>query len=118
MSRCSPLRIRVVQGSPIVVGNTTLIPLARLVSWGWRQATVTRRGFGGQGCAGCLLIPTAVIEHRGDQSQQNDSGRRISIPDRTGQALLAMAGAGLAVALLSVLVEAFVLSARVDKKGR
>jgi len=72
---------------------------------------VTKRGFGGWGWAWGLLIPRAVIEQRGDRRQ------RIPIPDRTGQALLAMASVGLAVALLSILVQMLAQSFSAERKG-
>ena len=111
MAKNSPLNIQTLEGSPISIGDTTLIPQAQLVTLGQRQGNVTKRGFGGWGWAWGLLIPRAVIEQRGDRK------RRIPIPDRTGQALLAMAIVGLAVALLSILVQMLVQSSSAERKG-
>jgi len=111
MAKNGPLHIQTLEGSPISIGETTLIPQAQLVTLGRRQGSVTKRGFGGWGWAWGLLIPRAVIEQRGDRRQ------RIPIPDRTGQALLAMAIVGLAVALLSILVEMLAQSFSAERKG-
>lgn len=112
MARIGPLRIRTLEGSPITIGDATLVPQALLITYGRRQGWVTREGFGARGWACGLLIPRALIEQRGDQSRHPPSVRRIPIPDPTGQALLAMAVAGLAVVLLGILGQVLVPSPR------
>ncbi len=99
MARIGPLRIRILEGSPITVGDTTLVPQAQLITCGQQQGWVARKGFGARGWACGMLIPRTVIEQRGDQSQ------RIPVADPTGEALLAMLMVGLAVALLCMLVQ-------------
>jgi len=99
MLRKGPLHLQALEGAPITIGDRTLIPQAQLVTWCRRRGTVTARGFGGSGWACGLLIPKAVIERRSGQE------RRIPIPDRTAQALMAMAVVGLAIATASALVQ-------------
>ena len=99
MARYGPVRIQALEGSPTTIGEITLIPRACLVTLGRRQASVSRERFGGWGWAWALLLPIAVIEERSGRR------RRIPLPDRTGQALLAMAVVGLAVVLISILAE-------------
>jgi hypothetical protein len=98
------LRIRTLEGTPITIGDRTLVPQAQLVTCGRRRASVTRGGFGGQGWACGLLVPSGLIEQLGDRSHGTSSLRRIPISDRTAQALLAMAVVALAVALFCILV--------------
>jgi len=111
MANNAPLHIRTLEGEPIIIGETTLTPQAQLVTLGRRQGKVTKRGWGGCGWAWGLLIPRAVIEECGERKQ------RIPIPDRTAQALLSMAIVGLAVALLSVLVQMLSHSFSAERKG-
>lgn len=117
MARHGPLRIQSLEGSPITIGETTLIPQAQLVTWGRRRGTVTRHGLGAWGWACGVLIPRAVIEQRGGQGQRTASICRIPIRDRTGQAVLAMAVVGLAAAVVSILVQMFILSVWAEGKG-
>jgi hypothetical protein len=112
MARIGPLRFRTLEGSPITIGDATLVPQALLITCGRRQGWVTREGLGARGWTCGLLIPRALIEQRGDQSRRPPSVRRIAIPDPTGQALLGMAVAGLAVALFGILVQVLVPSPR------
>jgi hypothetical protein len=111
MARNGPFQIQALEGSPITIGETTLIPQAQFISMGHRQGEVTKRGWGGWGWAWGLLIPRAVIEQRGDRE------RRIPIPDHTAQVLLVQAAIGLAVALLSILVHILVQSFSAEGKG-
>jgi len=111
VARIGPLQVQTLEGLPITIGETTLTPQAHLVTLGRRQGSVTRTGFGAWGWACGLLIPRAVIEQRRDRTQ------RLPIPDRTGQALLAMAIVGLAVALLSILVQVLTQPFAAERKG-
>jgi len=83
-----------IEGSPIPVGEKTLTPVARVVSFGRRQATVGTRGMGGYGGGLVWIKPVAVVEH------SPDGTRRLPIPDATGAALLRL----FTVALLIPLV--------------
>lgn len=111
MAGIGPLRIQTLEGEPIAIGEITLIPQAQLVTLGRCQGSITESGFGGWGWAWGLLIPRALLEKRGG------SRRRIPIPDRAARALLSMALMGLAVALLSVLVQMLVQSLSTGRKG-
>lgn len=107
-----PLRIRTLEGSPISIGDTVLIPEVNLITLSQRRGSVTRRGLSGWGWAWVLLIPKAVIEYRADRSDGRDRGQRIPIPDRTGQALMVMTAVGLVVAMLCVSVQMITRSHR------
>jgi len=111
MARIGPVHIQTLEGEPIAIGETTLIPQAQLITLGRRRGSVTKSGFGGWGWASALLIPKAIIEERGG------SKRRIPIPDRTARALLSIALVALAVALLSILVGVLVQSLSTERGG-
>ena len=117
MADTGPLHTRTLEGSSITVGSRTLVPQAQLVTFGRRRASVTRTGFRGQGWAFGLLIPSALIEQRGDPGQGTVSHRRIPIPDQTGRTLLAMAVVALAVALFCNLVDRHLLSPSHASRG-
>ena len=96
------LRIRTLEGSPISVGDMTLVPQALHIALGQRRGRVTGRSFGGWAWACGALIPKAVLQ------QRDGAGKRVPIPDPTGQALACMGIAAFAVLLLSLLVRKLV----------
>jgi len=76
-----PLQVKTVRGEPIRVGDRTLIPVVRVVSFGRAQATIRRGGYSGWGWGFAWIRPVAVIEEapRGQ--------RRIEIVDGTAVAV-------------------------------
>ena len=71
----------VVQGEPVQVGDRELVPLVRVTTHLRRRAFVGTDRTSGDGWGFVRLRPVAILE-------RSETGeRRLSIPDRTAQAL-------------------------------
>lgn len=81
MAKVGPLQVKTVHGEPIQVGDWTLIPVVRVVSFGHAQATIGRSGYSGWGWGLAWVRPVAMLV---DSSQRQ---RRIRIVDRTSAAV-------------------------------
>lgn len=93
-SERKPYRVQVVRGEPYQVGNRTLIPEAKVASYGRARATIGTHHTGGFAAAFVQVEPLAVVE-------QIDGGEnRIPIVDSTGKTLRLMLGAAVALGVL------------------
>jgi hypothetical protein len=76
-----PVVSEVVQGEPVQVGDRELVPLVRVTTHLRRRAFVGTDRTSGDGWGLVRLRPVAILE-------RSEAGeRRLSIPDRTAQAL-------------------------------
>jgi hypothetical protein len=98
------VKVRLVEGAPVTIGQKKLRPVMRVVSWYRRQAVVRKEGSSGFGLAAAWLQPVAVVEETAGHR------RRIPIRDETGRAMLRLLVVALAVpvvlSLLTWLVRA------------
>ncbi|UCC64532.1 MAG: hypothetical protein JSV36_05615 [Anaerolineae bacterium] len=93
------VKVRLIEGAPVTVGEKRLTPVVRAISWYRRGATVRQGGSSGFGAMAVWLQPVAVLE------ETPDGRRRIPIYDQTGRALLGWALVALAVpVVLSLLL--------------
>ena len=76
-----PVVSKVVEGEPIQVGEHELVPLVRVTTRVRRRAFVGTDRVSGEGWGFVRLRPVAILE-------RSETGeRRLSIPDKTMQAL-------------------------------
>jgi len=87
------MRVQMIQGTAIEVGQKKLAPLMRLISWGRGRAVVRRNDFGGLGAAFVRLQPVAILE----ESPQGQ--RRIPVHDATARQIVVLLGLAVAVPL-------------------
>jgi uncharacterized spore protein YtfJ len=73
-----PFRIKTVRGEPYTIGERTLIPVARILSYGRARATIGTRRLGGWAGGFIRVTPRAIVE------QTPEGERRIAIGDATG----------------------------------
>jgi uncharacterized spore protein YtfJ len=104
-----PFRIETVRGEPYRVGGRTLVPEARVVTFGRARATIGSRQVGGWNGAYVQVTPTAIIE------ETPDGERRIPMVSATAQATRSLAAIGIAVVLVLTLVQ---LIARILRGAR
>jgi len=88
------IKVRLVEGTPVIVGQKTLTPVMRAFTWTKRQATVRQDGASGFGLAAAWLQPVAVVE------ETPDGQRRIPIRDETSRAMFRLLAIALAVPVL------------------
>ena len=87
------LRVNTVRGTPYHIAGRTLTPVARVISFGRARGTISLTSLSGWGFGFSLVKPLAFIE------DSDEGERRIAVIDITGQALLAMAIAGMVLSL-------------------
>lgn len=81
MAKIGPFRVKTVHGEPIQVGDWTLIPVVRVLSFGQARATIGSSSYGGWGGGFVRVRPVAVIA-------ETEQGRqRIPIVDATSLAV-------------------------------
>jgi uncharacterized spore protein YtfJ len=86
-------RIETVRGQPVHVGERTLIPVARIVSFGRARGTIGADRIGGWGAGFAWVTPVAVVE-------ETPEGERCTpIADETAAALRGLLGAAVAITL-------------------
>jgi uncharacterized spore protein YtfJ len=61
VAKVGPLQVKTVHGEPIRVGDRTLIPVVRVVSFGRARATIGKRGYGGWGMGFAWVRPVAML---------------------------------------------------------
>lgn len=88
------IKVRLVEGAPVTVGEKKLTPVMRAISWYQRQATVQQDSVNGFGFGAAWLQPVAVLE------ETADGVRHIPIRDETGRAMLRLFVVALAVPLV------------------
>lgn len=89
-----PLRVQTVRGEAYDVLGRSLIPVARIVSFGKGRATLRREGVQGWAVGFGQVVPVAVVEKAGNGE------RHIAITDVTSIVLRWMLAAAVAVTLL------------------
>ena len=62
MAKMGPVQAKMVHGEPIQVGDRTLIPVARVVSFGQARGMVGKSRYGGWGWGFVWVRPVAVLE--------------------------------------------------------
>jgi uncharacterized spore protein YtfJ len=98
MGRPKVFQIRTVRGDPYQVGGRTLVPVARIVSFGKARATVGANRIGGWGGGFAWVRPLALLE------QIPEGERRVPIRDSAAPALRVMFGAAVAATLFFALL--------------
>jgi uncharacterized spore protein YtfJ len=91
--RPRPFRIETVRGQPVHVGERTLIPVARIVSFGKARGTIGTDRIGGWGVGFAWVTPVAIVE------ETPEGERRTPIADGTAAALRSLLGAAVATTL-------------------
>jgi hypothetical protein len=87
------LRVQTVRGEPYRIGDRTLIPVARVVSFGRARGTVRAEGVSGWGAGFVRVTPAMLIE------QTPEGERRIALYDATFRQALSLLATGLALLL-------------------
>ena len=100
------LRIETVRGEPIHVQGRTLIPEARIVSYGRARADIGSRRIGGWATGFAQVTPLAVIE------QSDEGERRIATKDANAMALRGMLSGALAILIVFPVIRWLVRRAR------
>jgi len=98
VAQVGPLQVKTVRGEPIRVGDRTLIPVVRVVSFGKARATIGQSEYGGWGVGFAWVRPVAMLVET-PQGQQ-----RIRIVDGTSVAArrLVWLAVGVTAALAAV----------------
>jgi len=104
-----PVATKVVEGTPIRVGERKLVPQVRVTSYARRRALVGTDRLAGQGGGFVHMRPIAIVE-RGPSGE-----RRIPIQNKTAQLLSGML---LAAAIIPMLLAGAVFLARNARKER
>ena len=86
---------RIVQGTPIRVGQKQVVPEAQVTSWLQRRATIGRHHSSGWGVGMVSIQPTALVE-RGPMGTH-----RIPIRDETTRMLVGLAAGAVFVWFLA-----------------
>jgi uncharacterized spore protein YtfJ len=92
-TRSRPLRVQTVRGEPYRIGERTLIPVARVVSFGKARGTVRGGGISGRAAGFVRITPVMLIE------QAPEGERRIALYDATSRQVQSLLAAGLALLL-------------------
>jgi uncharacterized spore protein YtfJ len=91
-------RIETVRGEPYHVGERTLIPVARIMTFGKARGTIGAHGVSGWGGGLVQVTPLSILE------QTADDERSIPIVDATATARRGLLGAALATVLLFAVI--------------
>jgi len=91
-------RIETVRGEPYHVGERTLIPVARIMTFGKARGTIGAHGVSGWGGGFVQVTPLSILE------QTADGKRSIPIIDATATARRSLLGAALAIVLLFAVI--------------
>lgn len=83
-SKQGPLRIKTVRGEPYEIAGRTLVPEARIVSFGKARATIEAERISGWGVGFVRTSPVALIE------ASAEGERRIPITDTTFRVTLGL----------------------------
>jgi uncharacterized spore protein YtfJ len=94
-NRSRPLRVQTVRGEPYQIGERTLIPVARVVSFGRARGTLRAEGVSGRGAGFVWIRPVMLIE------QTPEGERRLPLHDATSRQVRSLLAAG-AVLLLTL----------------
>ena len=86
---------RIVQGTPIRVGQKQVVPEAQVISWLQRRATIGRHHSSGWGVGRVSIRPLALVE-RGPMGT-----RRIPIRDETMRMIAGLAAGAVFVCFLA-----------------
>jgi uncharacterized spore protein YtfJ len=87
------LRVRTVRGEPVQVENVTLIPEARIVSFGRARATIGADRISGSGMGFSRITPVAVLV------VAPEGEKRIAVVDATASIVWRLAGMAAAIVL-------------------
>ncbi len=87
------LYVRTVRGEPYQIGGHTLIPVARIVSWGKAKGRIGHSQFGGWGGGFTRVTPLAVLE------QTPEGEQCVALIDGTTLALRKLLVAAAAITL-------------------
>jgi hypothetical protein len=90
-TRQKPYRVETVRGEPYHVGDRTLIPEARLVSYGRARATIGENNVSGWAAGFVQVTPLAILERVGGEE------RRIAITDGTARTIRLLLATALAM---------------------
>lgn len=94
MSKIGPVRVKTVQGEPIVIGEKEFIPVARVVSFVRGSGTVQAKAVAGGGGGFVRIEPVAILE-------TTPAGtRRLPVRDETRRALMGMLAAALVLPIV------------------
>jgi hypothetical protein len=96
--RRAPYRVETVRGTPIHVSGRTLVPVARVVSATSHHATIRRQTVEARGAGVVRVRPLHLV-----QVWEGDHGV-LPVPDVTARTIAAMLLAGLAIALVSLVL--------------
>lgn len=96
------IKVRLIEGIPMIIGEKKLTPVVRAISWNQRQAAVRQDSVNGFGVVATWLQPVAVLE------ETAGGHRRISIRDETNRAALSLLAIALTVPLVLNLLTRFV----------
>lgn len=88
------IKVRLVEGTPVIIGEKKLMPVVQAISWNQRQAAVRQDSVNGFGVSATWLQPVAVLE------ETAEGHRRIPIRDETNRAALRLLAIALAVPLV------------------
>ncbi len=97
-SRPGRLHVKTVQGEPIQVGEKTLTPVVRIVSYGQAKGTVGTRQVRAQGGGFVQITPVAVLE------STPEGQRHIPIQDVTRSSTMGILGVAVGVTLLMAVI--------------
>jgi hypothetical protein len=89
-----PFQIKTVRGEPYELYGRTLVPEARIITWGQARATVGTRNLAGWAGGLAWVVPVAVVE------TATEGERRIATSNLTQKVLATMLVAVLAVCLV------------------
>jgi len=96
--RPRPFRIETVRGESYHIGERTLIPVARIVSFGKARGTIGTHQVGGWGVGFVQVTPLSILE------QTAEGERSIPIADETATALRGLLGAAVAMMLFFTVI--------------
>jgi hypothetical protein len=92
-TRSRPLRVQTIRGEPYRIGERTLIPVARVVSFGRARGTIRAERVSGWGAGFVHISPVLLIE------QTSEGERRIAVYDAPSREMWGLLAAGLALLL-------------------
>jgi hypothetical protein len=105
-ARQKPYRVETVRGEPYRVGDRTLVPEARIVSYGRARATIGDNNVGGWAAGFVQATPLAVVEQTGEGE------RRIAVTDVTARTINLLLGTALAMTVAFTAIRCLVRSRR------